>query len=402
MINIGLLGLGTVGTGVLEILEERKVELKELIGKELKVKRILVKDINKKRELDLNKYELTSNFEEILSDEDIHIIIEVTSDLEESYQYLKSSLKSGKHIVTANKAIVSKYFQELSDLALKNNLGFLYEASVAGGIPLLKPLKESLALNKIDEVQGILNGTCNYILTRMLNEGLEYDEVLKDAQDLGYAEADPAADVQGHDSLRKLRILGTLALQSQIEEKDIFLAGIENIKAFDILKIKDMNKNLKLIGHAQYMNNGFQASVQPTIIKENSMFSNVNMAFNSVIFKGNNVGDLMFYGPGAGKLPTANAVLSDVVDIALDSFRNKNYLSKSNLDNLNSKMEEQYYLRLPEDTDTSLLENILDRILSQDEYVAIITKEVSPFEILELISSLNINSNDYFLAKIEK
>ena len=239
MINIGLLGLGTVGQGVVEIIRKKEKDLENLLNKKIKIKKILVKNINKERDIQPSKDIITDDFKDILEDDEINIIIEVTSDLEESYGYIKDSLNKGKHVVTANKAIVSKYFEELNNLSIKNKVAFLYEASVAGGIPVLKPLKEEIALNEIDEVQGILNGTCNYILTKMFQEGLDYKEVLKVAQDLGYAEADPAADVEGHDTLRKLRILGTIALQGTILEEDIILEGIDNISSFDVEQMKN-------------------------------------------------------------------------------------------------------------------------------------------------------------------
>ena len=320
MINIGLLGLGTVGKGVVEILNKRQKELEDLTGRKVRVKKILVKNVDKDRGMDLEEGVITGDFEEILNDQDISIIVEVTSDLEESYTYIKKSLSAGKHVVTANKAVVSKYFEELSQLAADKDLAFLYEASVGGGIPVLKPLKEELALNKGIMIQGILNGTCNYILTRMVNEGKDYEEILKIAQDLGYAEADPTADVEGEDTLRKLRILATLVLQGRITEEDILSYGISSITSWDIENIKNMDSTIKLIGEARLTDEGYIALVHPTIIRNDSQFANVDMAFNSIIFRGENVGELKFYGPGAGKLPTANAVLRDVLDIINDSY----------------------------------------------------------------------------------
>ncbi len=400
MINIGLLGLGTVGTGVMEMLRDRQNELTALTGKEIKVKKILVKNIDKKRSLDLEQEVLTLDINELVNDKDISILVEVTGDLEQSYDYIKAGLNSGKHIVTANKAVVSKYFEELSALAEKNALAFLYEASVAGGIPVLKPLKETIALNEITEVMGILNGTCNYILTRMFKEKLDYKDVLKQAQDLGYAEANPAADVEGHDTLRKLRILGTLALQGEINEEDIYLNGISNITALDIFNIESMKKTLKLVGSVKSMDNGFIATVQPTIFSQDSLFSSVNMVHNSVIFKGDNVGELMFYGQGAGKLPTANAVLSDLVDIVMNSYRPNSPLGDRILKNLNHNIRDKYYLRLPASVDMDLLNKITDNILSTNEAFAIVTKEVALKDLLDLIKSLSINADDFFLAKI--
>jgi len=399
MINIGWLGLGTVGTGVVEILEKRKEELRALTGHDIKVKKVLVKDINKKRN---TSAQITSNFEEILEDKEINVIIEVTGDVELSYKYITEALNADKHVVTANKAVVSKYFEEFSSLAKEKNLAFLYEASVGGGIPVLKPLKEQLALNELSEVQGILNGTCNYILTRMVNEDKNYDEVLKIAQDLGYAEADPTADVEGHDTLRKLRILGSLALQGKIEEDDILLGGISSITSLDIENIKKMNSTIKLIAEAKAYEDGFTAIVQPTIVKNSNYFANVNMAYNSVAFRGDNVGDLKFYGAGAGKLPTANAVLSDLLDIAMDTYRKTNPLGQRMLKNLNSTIKGQYYLRVS-DTNEEIIHSlrlIAKEVLNVGSIIAIVTNEMELAELTQILSTLNVQKQRYFLGRI--
>lgn len=402
MVNIGLLGLGTVGTGIVEIINNRKDQLKNIVGKDINVKKILVRNLNKERGLDLEEGILTTDFNEILRDKEISIIVEVTGDLECSYEYITEALKAGKNVVTANKAVVSKYFEELSSLASEKNLAFLYEGSVGGGIPVIKALKEQLSLNEILEVQGILNGTCNYILTRMIDEGKSYDEVLKIAQELGYAEADPTADVEGHDTLRKLRILATLSLQGKITEEDIILNGISSIISFDINNIKSMDSTIKLIGEAKVCEDGFTAVVQPVIVKNSNYFANVNMAFNSVAFKGDNIGELKFYGAGAGKLATANAVLSDVLDIILDSYRKGNPLGENNLKNNNDKLKGNYYLRIstPNKDIISVLRDISNKILSEESNIAIITEEVEIAKINNLISSLGIDKKDYFLARI--
>ncbi|NLL30297.1 MAG: homoserine dehydrogenase [Clostridiales bacterium] len=402
MINIGLLGLGTVGTGIVEILNNRKDELKRIIGQEINIKKILVKNLNKEREVKLDEGILTNDFNEILNDKEISIIIEVTGDLGRSYEYITEALNSGKNVVTANKAVVSKYFEELSALAREKNLAFLYEASVGGGIPVIKPLKEQLAFNEISEVQGILNGTCNYILTRMIDEGKDYDEVLKIAQELGYAEADPTADVEGHDTLRKLRILATLSLQGRVTEEDIILNGISSITSFDINHIKNMDSTVKLIGEARAYEDGFTAVVQPVIVKNNNYFANVNMAFNSVAFKGNNVGELKFYGAGAGKLVTANAVLSDVLDVILASYRKGNPLGQNKLKNNNDKIKGSYYLRISASNEdiASALRDISSKVLSEGSTTAIITEEIEISKINKLISSFEIDKKDYFLARI--
>lgn len=402
MINIALLGLGTVGTGVAEILGKRHVELKASTGQDINLKKILVQDVSKKRNINLTEGVIITDFDEILNDKDIDIIIEVTGNVELSYKYIIEGLKADKHIVTANKAVVSKYLEEFSSLAAKNNLAFLYEASVGGGIPIIKPLKEQLFLNELSEVQGILNGTCNYILTRMVNEGKNYDEVLKIAQKLGYAEADPTADVEGHDTLRKLRILGSLALQGQILEEDILLCGISTITSFDIELIKMLNSTVKLIAEAKLFEDGFTAVVQPTIVSNSNYFANVDMAYNSVAFKGDNIGELKYYGSGAGGLPTANAILSDVLDIIMDTFRKGNPLGDKQLINLNSKIRGEYYLRIS-DTNGKIihtLKGIAKKVLTIGSITAIITNEMELADINELLSSLEVQKMRYFLARI--
>lgn len=402
MINIGLLGLGTVGTGVVEVLEERKAEIFKLLGEEIKIKKILVKNINKKRQVDLDIDDLTLDFEDVLNDDEISIIIEVTSNIEESYKYIKLALNKGKSVVTANKAIVSKYFEELSSLAAEKGVSFLYEASVGGGIPILKPLKEELILNKISRIQGILNGTCNYILTKMFNEGLDYEEVLKRAQELGYAEMDPTADVAGYDTLRKLRILGTLGLQAKIEEKDIILEGIEKITLFDVKQIKNMKSTVKLIGEVVELENAYNAIILPTIVSQASYFATVNMAYNSVSFQGDNIGELKFYGSGAGKLPTADAVLRDLLDTASDLNRKQNPLGDRVLKNNNYKYKGSYYLRISESREDILksVEGISKNILCKTENIAIITDKIEFKKIMDIISSLGIEKDQYFLARI--
>lgn len=399
MVNIGLLGLGTVGSGVVEILDKKREELKGLTGHDIRVKKVLVNDPSKKRDVNV---QVVFDFDEILKDEEIDIIVEVTGDVEKSYKYITEGLKAGKHIVTANKAVVSKYFEEFSNLANEQDLAFLYEASVGGGIPVLKPLKEQLLLNEVCQVQGILNGTCNYILTRMMDEGKSYDEILKSAQDMGYAEADPSADVDGYDTMRKLRILASLSLQGQINENDILMDGIGSISSFDIDIIKNMNYTVKLIGEARTHKDGYTAVVQPTILPRDNYFANVNMAYNSVAFSGSEVGELKFYGPGAGKLPTGNAVLSDVLDIVTGTYKRNNPLGTANLKNYNEEIKGTYYLRVS-DADENILRSlrrIAKEMPSAKGQVAIITNEIGLIELKDLIDSLELKKETYFLGRI--
>lgn len=395
MVNIALLGLGTVGTGIVEILEKQ--------NKGIQIKKILVNNLHKKRAVNIQPEILCTDFEEILNDNSIKIIVEVTSDMEKGYEYIRKSLECGKHVITASKAIVSKYFEELSQLAQNNEVAFLYEASVGGGIPVLKPLKEELEINEVLEIQGILNGTSNYILSRMVEEGMDYSSALKIAQDLGYAEADPSADVDGHDTLRKLRILGTLGLQGKILEEDILLNGISNITAFDIEQIKGMNSTVKLVGEVKNLGNAFTATVQPTIIHKNSYLANVNMAFNAINIKGNHVGDINFYGPGAGKLPTASAVLTDVMDVVNNTYRKKNPLGKRQLKNANHKIRGKFYLRVPNRKELlEQLDMVADQMISSKEHTAIVTKEVSFMALMDFVEGFGLKKEEYFLGRIFK
>lgn len=404
MINIAILGFGTVGTGIVEILNKRREILEEEVGQEINIKKILVKNVDRLREIEVEDGVLTNDFQDILQDPEIQIVVEVTSDIEESYINIKKILEVKKHIVTANKAIVSKYFEELSSLAEENKVAFLYEASVAGGIPVLKPLKMQIILNDIDKVQGILNGTCNYILDEMTIESLSYVDVLEKAQALGFAELDPTADVSGLDTLRKLRILSTLILGGKVSEEDIILRGIENISEFDIDQFEKKDRSVKLIGEGKGDSDGFTAIVEPHLIEKTTYFDNVSGAYNSVTINGEDIEELKFYGPGAGKLPTANAVLSDVVDIILKQYTVKSPLGKKELKNRNDNIEGEYYLRISgfEDIDDEEIDIKLNSI-SKELYIEGDSIVVwSKFVLLKEISKLliNIDKDKYFLAKL--
>ena len=391
MANIGLLGFGTVGQGVVDILNKKSDE-GILVGKELNVKKILVRDLDKEREVRVSKDKLTLDPYEIVEDEDIDIIIEVTGDVDLSYQLLTKAMEKKKHVVTANKALVSAYFEELSHLAEKNGVYFLYEASVAGGIPVLKPLKDQMRLNKISRVQGILNGTCNYILSKMSDEFLDYGQVLKEAQKLGYAEADPSSDVEGSDTMRKLRILATMALGASVTEGDIICDGIDRISAVDIQLLRDKGRIVKLIGEAKEEDGGYQALVQPKAVKANDYFAGIKDAYNSVSIEGNFSGPLKFFGPGAGMHPTANAVLTDVIDCLLETQDRSNPLSSRKLENRNKDIRGKYYLRISnwKDEDRFIIEDLKEEeLLESKDDLAIITKEMKLFDLLDKIAEID-------------
>ena len=354
----------------------------------------MVKNIDKDRNIDRSL--LTTSAKDILEDDEIKIVVEVTSDLEESYENIKKALKGKKHVITANKAIVSKYFEELKELSKENGVEFLYEASVAGGIPIIKPLKDQVNINEIHEIQGILNGTCNYILTNMFEKNLDYFDVLKKAQELGYAEADPSADVEGHDTLRKLRILGTIAFGSKVGEDDILLEGINKISKLDVETIKNMDSTVKLIGESKIEENKVKSFILPTIVKGDSYFATVNQAMNSVAFRGDMVGELKFYGPGAGKLPTASSILVDLVDILEGRYRKGRRPRKVEL--VNSKeVKERFYLRLNKKVEVD--PSIVEKDLSNDENTIIVTKKINIEDIYKIKDTNNISDQEYFLAR---
>lgn len=344
-ILIGLLGYGTVGQGVAKIIQDKKNLLKEFTGYDFEIKKVLVNNLDKEREVKLPEQLFTTNADEVLNDSDIDIVIEVISAIEPAKDMILKAMENGKSVVSANKAVISKYFEEFNEVAEKNNVHFLYEASVAGGIPVIKPLHDIVMQNEINRVRGILNGTCNYILSKMSENNQGYNEVLKEAQKFGYAEADPSSDVNGDDTLRKLRILSTIAFKQQVREENIILDGISNIKAEDIENLAKFNKTIKLIGDAWIENNEIMAVVQPVAIDKGTYFASVNDAYNSVTINGDIVGELKFYGSGAGMLPTGNAVMNDVIDIALDRQAQKVYgLGKQR--NINSQnIQGDFYIR---------------------------------------------------------
>ena len=388
MINIGLLGFGTVGQGVYRILQEKGEDLKALLGSEIEVKSILVRDLYKERDTEVPLSKLTLNPEDIVSDDSIDIIIEVTGDVDLSYRIISKAFERGKHVVTANKAVVSAYFEELSHLAEEHGVFFLYEASVAGGIPVLKPLKDQIRLNGISRIQGILNGTCNYILSRMTDEGLAYDEVLKEAQRLGYAEADPSSDVEGIDTMRKLRIMSTIALGASITEDDIICDGIDGISDLDIELLMDRGMKVKLIAEAREVEKGYQAIVQPKALPVGSYFAGVNGAYNGISMDGNYSGTLGFQGPGAGMYPTANAIMTDVIDCMLGTQKKDSPLRGRKLENRNEDIAATYYLRISgyDRSMDNIKEHLQEVLHDEDGEFAFISKEVKLYQLLHMLA----------------
>ena len=314
-IHAALLGIGTVGMGVYKLLERRKKELPYKIGGELSIRRVLVKNLSKKRE-GIPEDILTDDFQGILSDPKIQIVIELMGGIEPARTYILEALRAGKHVVTANKDLMAKHGRELMEEAERHGCDLQFEAAVAGGIPIIRPLKECLAGNEITEVMGIVNGTTNYILTKMTEEGMDFDDALRKAQELGFAEADPTADIEGLDAGRKMAILASIAFHSRVTFDDVDIKGITKITAKDIQYAREFGYTLKLLGVARNTDNEMEVGVFPMMIPSTHPLAGVKDAFNAVFVHGDAVDDAMFQGKGAGEFPTASAVVGDLIAVA--------------------------------------------------------------------------------------
>ncbi len=313
MIKVSVLGYGTVGSGVVEILKENSELIQKRVGQEVVVKYVL--DL---RDFPGDPVEeiLVHDFNIIAEDPEVDVVVETMGGEHPAYEFVKTCLEKGKSVCTSNKALVAAYGTELIKIAEEKNVNFLFEASVGGGIPIIRPLQSSLCPDEIEEISGILNGTTNYILSKMTDEGLDFDTVLKDAQDKGYAEKDPTADVEGHDACRKIAILTSLAYGKQLDFEDIYTEGITKITDRDIAYAKKLGGKVKIFGSSKKVGDKVSAMVAPVLIYPSNPLYSVDGVFNAILVKGNMVGDVMFYGQGAGKLATASAVVSDVMDAA--------------------------------------------------------------------------------------
>lgn len=313
MKNVAVMGYGTVGSGVFEVLTRNKETVSKNVGEELNVKYVL--DL---REFPGDPVEsvLTHNFDDILNDEEVSVVAEVMGGIEPAYTFTKKCLLAGKSVCTSNKALVEKHGAELLAIAKEKNVNYLFEASVGGGIPIIRPLHTCLTADVIEEISGILNGTTNYMLTKMSVEGADYDEVLKDAQAKGYAERNPEADVEGHDPARKIAILTSLITGKKVDFEDLYCEGITKVTTADIAYAKELGLAIKLLATSKKIGDKYSIMVAPKMIGSAHPLFAVNDVFNAVFVKGNMLGDSMFYGSGAGKLPTASAVAGDIVEAA--------------------------------------------------------------------------------------
>ena len=313
MVNIAVLGYGTVGSGVIEVLNVNGDSINKRCGQEINVKYVLdLRDFPG----DPIQEKIVHDFSIVVNDPEVRIIVEVMGGVEPAYTFVKEPILKGKSVCTSNKELVAKHGAELLELSKAKKVNFLFEASVGGGIPIIRPLNQSLTADEIEEITGILNGTTNYILTKMSNEGSDFDTVLKEAQTKGYAERNPQADIEGFDACRKIAILSSLAFGMQVDFEDIYTEGITGITDTDIKYAKEMGASIKLLGTSRKENDHVYAMVAPMLIRPTHPLFSVNDVFNGIFVRGNVIGDVMFYGSGAGKLPTASAVVADVVDAA--------------------------------------------------------------------------------------
>jgi len=348
-VRIALLGLGNVGKGVWNILQKNGGEIAQRSGYDIEIAKILVRDVNKDRGVKVPKELLTNDFDDIISDDSIEIVVEVMGGIDPTMEYILRSVRKKKNVVTANKMLIATHGREIFREVEENGVSINFEASVAGGIPVINGINENLAANKIEEIKGIINGTTNYILTKMTQDGMDFDAALQEAQEKGYAEADPTSDVEGFDAAYKLAILAALAFETEVDINNVYKEGITNIKAMDIEYAKEMGYVVKLLAIAKDVDGKLELRVHPTMIPSIHPLANVNDAFNAVFIKGNAVGELMLYGRGAGELPTGSAVVGDIISVLRSEREGSNISLSHYTDKKVSRMEAveaEYYIRM--------------------------------------------------------
>ena len=375
MVQIAIMGLGTVGTGVAKVISENSRQIERKLGEPLQVKRILVRHFKDGPYRQL----MTDDFTKIEEDDDIRVVVETIGGVEAAYEYTKRALMAGKHVVTANKQLVAEKGCELLALAKKKNVNYLFEASVGGGIPVLHPLTQCMAANRIDEVYGILNGTTNYILTRMVRTGASFADALKEAQEKGYAEADPTADVEGIDAGRKTCILADLAFGHQVDPGKVPMEGISKLSLRDVKIAERAGYRIKLLGRAVRLPGGRSAYVSPHLIPEDHPLANVEDVFNAVVVKGNATGEVMFYGKGAGELPTASACVADVMETLQASPRREEIGWEADTAGFVDPMELQsrYYFRIQGSLADAAADFGQVEVLAEDGETAFLTEPIS-------------------------
>ncbi|WP_312280746.1 homoserine dehydrogenase [Oscillibacter sp.] len=389
MSKIAILGLGTVGTGVAKVVAENDRQIERKLGEPLSVKSVLVRHFKDGPYRQL----MTDDFATIERDDEVRVVVETIGGTEAAYEYTKRALVAGKHVVTANKQLVAEKGWELMELAQKNNVNYLFEASVGGGIPVLHPLTECLCANRVDEIFGILNGTTNYILTRMVRTGAFFSDALREAQAKGYAEADPTADVQGIDAGRKICILADLAFGAQVRPEDVPMEGITKLSLRDVKVAQRAGYRIKLLGRCLRMPGGGRtAYVAPHLVPEDHPIANVEDVYNAVDIRGSAVGEVMFYGRGAGELPTASACVSDVMESLRRSPRQEGLGWGGDPDGFvdPAEVSTRFYFRI----EGSLMDAAMAfgqvEVLSEDGETGFLTDSIPLREALEKSERLNV------------
>lgn len=410
VLKIGLLGLGTVGSGVYEIVNQQTGHYFASSKIVATITKVMVKNISKKRDVDVPKEYLVTDFNEILNDDEIKVVICVMGGMEPEYTYMIQAMKKGKHVITANKAVVSEYMDILYQTAQENNVSFLYEASVGGGIPIITSLVQTLRINEINEIKGILNGTTNFILSKMETEGWNFEDILKKAQELGFAEADPTADIEGYDVSRKLSILSSMAYGTHIKDEDIYKRGIKEVSSWDMDMFDELGYVLKYIAHSKKRGNKYWASVEPILLTRKNIMSNVNEEYNIVSLNGNIIGELQFYGKGAGKNATANAVVADLIYILNSDSKNQEIHLDKHLEN--GRLEAfrgKYYLRVDTNShgDFTKIIDLVDqyahkkKIIVNRKKVYVLTEEIRADVFNELVDRIKAEGLAAFYARIK-
>jgi len=410
MKQIALLGFGTVGLGVYEIINQHRGIYFAGTDTPATIKWILVRDKNKKRAHNPTDCVLTDDFNDIINDDSVDIIISAMGGMEPEYTYIKESLKKGKHVVTANKEVICAHIAELTDLANEKGVKLYYEGAVGGGIPIISSIVETLKINKITKIQGILNGTTNFILTKMAKEKADFDEVLKIAQELGFAEADPTADIEGYDVMRKICILASLAFHTHAKTEDVHLRGISNITLDDVNMADSLGYDFKYIGQALLRDNRYSISVTPVLLPKDSVMSNVNQEYNVILLYGDIIGELCFMGKGAGKDATANAVVSDAIKALTEeeSQTHINFNETANSYGL-SGIKNEYYIRATVEN-YEQFEKVIDlaagaikknNLTYTNSKVFFTTELIRSSDMLALYEQLKDAAKDVFYARME-
>ena len=399
MSSVAIMGHGTVGSGVAEILTTHKQKLFKAVGEELYVKHIL--DLREFPDSPLAD-RFTKNFEDIVNDIEVRVVVEVMGGTNPAYDFVKRCLQAGKSVVTSNKELVAKHGAELLAVAKENNANFLFEASVGGGIPIIRPLSQCLVANEVDEIAGILNGTTNFIFGKMINDNMDFSDALKLAQDLGYAERNPEADIEGHDACRKICILASLAFGKHIYPDNVYTKGISEITLDDVKYADSLNYVIKLIGDVKKTEDGkLDILVAPMLLSKDCILSDINDVFNGILVKGDCTGDVMFYGKGAGKLPTASAVVADVVDCAKHlKARKRIFWTDSDESQVASYKDSKTAMYIRVAGKGEMAQSLFpdSEIMKADGNTVLMTQEYKFGEIEEKIAKLNENGEKVLSA----